>query len=218
MKIRRGRAARGIHAAFGRLGPIIGALLGSIVVLALAGCTPSASVPPTVAIESLGPGGVGPPASLAPGATPLVRIDTSLLAILPSDVDGLSVLESTEAEADAQANGSLASLSDGVAGALAIDPGTADFVLVDVVRLRTGVFDDSKFGTWRDTFDAGVCLDSGVIGHAQSTIGGRTVYVGTCGNGFHTYHTWIQDKNLLVSASSGGSRNLGEVLFANLKP
>jgi hypothetical protein len=209
---RRGRAAHG------PFGPLIGALLCALVVLAVVGCTPAESVPPSVAVESLGPGGIGPPVTLAPGATPLVRIDASLLAILPTDVDGLSVLESTEAEADAQANGSLASLSDGVAGALAIDPGTADFVLVDVVRLRAGVFDDSKFRTWRDTFDAGVCLDSGVIGHAQSTIGGRMVYVGTCGNGFHTYHTWIQDKNLLVSASSGGSRNLGEVLFANLKP
>jgi hypothetical protein len=186
--------------------------------LALGGCTPGDSTAPSIAIQSVGPGGIGPPVTLPPGATPLVHIDASLLAVLPTEVDGLSVLESTEAEADAQANGSLASLSDGVVGALAIDPGTGDFVLVDVVRLRTGAMDDTTFRSWRDTFDAGVCVDSGVTGNAESTIGGRTVEVGTCGNGFHTYHAWIQDKGLLVSASTGGTRQLGQLLFENLKP
>lgn len=194
------------------------AVLAALGAFALAGCTPASSTAPSVAIPSIGPGGIGPPVTLAPGATPLVRIDASLLAVLPTEVDGLSVLESTEAEADAQANGSLASLSDGVAGALAIDPGTGDFVLVDVVRLRSGAMDDAKFRSWRDSFDAGVCVDSGVTGNAESTIGGRTVEVGTCGNGFHTYHAWIRDKGLLLSASTGGKRQLGQLLFENLKP
>jgi hypothetical protein len=194
------------------------AAIAALLALALGGCTPGSSTGPSIAIQSLGPGGLGPPVTLAPGATPLVHIDASLLAVLPTEVDGLSVLESTEAEADAQANGSLASLSDGVVGALAIDPGTGDFVLVDVVRLRTGAMDDTTFRSWRDTFDAGVCVDSGVTGNAESTIGGRTVEVGTCGNGFHTYHAWIQDKGLLLSASTGGTRQLGQHLFENLKP
>jgi hypothetical protein len=189
------------------------------VTAAIAACSSGPTAAPTAgAISTIGPGGIGPPVTLAPGATPLVPVDPSLLGVLPTDVDGLSVLESSEAEIDAQANGSLASLSDGVAGALAIDPLTSDFVLVDVVRLRPGRMSDAVFQSWRDTFDAGVCLDTGVIGSAQATISGRTVYVGTCGNGFRTYHTWIQDKNLLLSASAGGKRGLGLTLFQTLRP
>jgi len=196
---------------------LFGLVAAGALVLALVGCNPADSTAPSLAIATVGPGGVGPPVTLEPGATPLVHVDASLLGVLPAEVDGLSLIESTEAELDAQSNGSLASLSAGIAGALAIDPGTGDFVLVDVVRLRPGIFDDTTFRNWRDTFDAGVCLDSGVTGHGQSTIGGRTVFVGTCGNALHTYHAWIPDKNLLVTASAGGSRNLGELLFANLK-
>lgn len=188
----------------------VGAYLGSR--------APAPSAQPSVPIATIGPGGIGPPVTLPPGATPLVRIDTSLLAVLPQEVDGLSVLESTQAEAAAQANGSLASLSDGVVGALAIDPGTADFVIADVVRLRANAMSDDVFAAWRDTFDKGVCGDSGVIGRAQAQIGGRTVFVGTCGNAFHTYHTWIPDRNLLVTASAGGKRDLGRLLFEALNP
>lgn len=192
-------------------------VLAAVAALVLGACGPGPTSGPS-SVATTGPGGVGPPVTLPPGATPLVRIDTSLLAVLPEEVGGLSVLESAEAEGDAQANGSLASLSDGVAGALAIDPGTADFVLADVVRLRANAMSDAVFQAWRDTFDKGVCLDSGVIGRAQARIGGRTVFVGTCGNGFRTYHTWIQDKNLLVTASAGGKRELGRLLFEALRP
>jgi hypothetical protein len=183
----------------------------------LAACAPVQTGGPSLPIAT-GPGGVGPPVTLAPGATPLVRIDPSLLAVLPDEVDGLSVLESADAEIDMQANGSLASLSDGVVGALAVDPGTADLVLADVVRLRSGAMTDAVFQGWRDTFDAGACGESGVIGRAQAQIGGRTVFVGTCGNGLRTYHTWIPDKNLLVSASAAGKRELGRLLFEALTP
>ncbi|HEY2916315.1 MAG TPA: hypothetical protein VGI98_03775, partial [Candidatus Limnocylindrales bacterium] len=184
-------------------------------------CSPSVTGGPSSApSDSVGPGGVGPPATLTPDATPLVRIDPSLLAVLPQEVDGLSVLENSEAEADAQANGTLATLSDGVVGALAIDPATADFVLADVVRLRAGAMNDAVFTAWRDSFDSGVCGQNGVVGHAQQTMRVGTVYVGTCGgqNPFHTYHVWIAARNLLVSASAGGKRELGSLLFQSLTP
>ena len=192
-----------------------------LLALVAAACvTPVSPGPSAGGPEPTGPGGVGPPATLTPGPTPLVRIDPTLLAVLPQEVDSLSVLENSEAEADAQTNGTLATLSDGVAGALAIDPGTADFVLVDVVRLRAGAMNDAVFSAWRDSFDAGVCGQNGVVGHAQQTMGAGTVYVGTCGgqNPFHTYHVWIAAKNLLVSASAGGKRELGSLLVQELKP
>ncbi len=164
------------------------------------------------------PSSLGPPASLPPGATPLVRIDPTLLTVLPKDVDGLSVLESSEGDADASSNASLAMLADAAVGGLAIDPASGDFVLALVVRLRPGVMDDAGFRSWRDAYDGGVCGGTGVSGNAETTIAGRQVFVGTCGNGLHTYHTWIAAKNLLVSASSGGTRNLGVTLFENLQP
>ena len=189
------------------------------VVLVAACVTPAGSSSPSVgAAPSLGPGGVGPPATLAPGATPLVHVDPSLLSVLPQEVDGLSVLENRETEADMQVNGTLATLSEGVAGALAIDPATVDFVLVDVVRVKASAMTDAVFSAWRDSFDAGVCADAGVTGHAQQTMGSTTVYVGTCANGLHTYHAWIKAKNLLISASAGGKRELGPLLFQNLTP
>jgi hypothetical protein len=205
------RSARPTRGGLAMLVPV-----ALVVVAVLVGaCNPAVSPGPAA---TLTPGSLGPPVSLPPGATPLVRIDPNLLAVLPETVGDLSVLESSEAEGDAQANGSLASLSDGIVGALAIDPGTSDFVIALVVRLRAGALDDAGFRDWRDSYDAGVCGDQGVTGNAQAQIGGRTVYVGTCGNGFHTYFTWIQDRNLLISASSGGTRNLGQALFENLRP
>jgi hypothetical protein len=176
--------------------------------------------PPGPESSGVVPGSLGPPASLSPGATPLVRIDRSLLAVLPATVDGHSVLESSEGDADASTNSSLARIADSAVGALAIDPGPGDFVLALVVRLKPDVLDDAGFRNWRDNYDAGACSATGVSGHAQSQIGGRTVYVATCGGNapIHTYHTWIAASGLLISAASGGSRDLGELLFESLRP
>lgn len=189
--------------------------------LALAACgtaTPGASGSAGTTPTLLPPGTLGPPASANPGPTPLVRIDPALLAVLPDSVGGQSVLESSEGDADASTNASLARIAESAVGALAIDPGPGDFVLALVVRLQPDALDDSGFRNWRDNYDVGVCSGSGVAGHAESQIGGRTVYVATCGNGLHTYHVWIPASRLLVSASSGGSANFGEQLFGALKP
>ena len=190
------------------------------VALAVAGCgSPAPSASGSASVPSqLAPGSLGPPASIGPGATPLVRIDPALLAVLPPAVGGQVVLESGEGDADASTNASLALVAESAVGALAIDPGPGDFVLALVVRLKPGAIDDAGFRSWRDNFDNGVCGGTGIAGHAQSQIGGRTVYVATCGNGLHTYHTWIPDSRLLVSASSGGSKGFGELLYGALRP
>lgn len=205
-----------------RLGARLALAGVALLTASLAGCSsPAASGTPgpiaTTGAASVAPTPLGPPATAVPGATPLVRIDPALLQVLPDSVDGLSVNESTETDADATTNGSLASLGDSAAGGIAVDPAQGDFVIALVVHLRANALTDQAFQSWRDTYDQGVCAGSGVIGKAQSDIGGRTVYVGTCGNGFHTYYTWIPEKQLLISASSAGSRRLGELLFANLR-
>ncbi len=183
------------------------------------GATPAASAGSSPGATALAPGSLGPPASAAPGATPLVPIDPSLLALLPTSVGGQSVLESSEGDADASTNASLALIAQSAVGALAIDPGSGDFVLAFVVRLKPGSLDDAGFRSWRDNYDLGVCGGNGVSGHAESSIGGRSVFVATCGgnDGLHTYHAWIADQNLLISASSGGTRGFGELLFGSLR-
>jgi hypothetical protein len=187
------------------------------------GCGPASTPGPPSSGSPSGspddlPASLGPPVTVGPAATSLVRIDPSLLAVLPTSVDGLSVLESSEGDADAASNASLARIADAAVGALAIDPGSGDFVFPLVVQLKPSAFDDAAFRNWRDSYDAGVCAGSGVVGHAESEIGGRTVFVGTCANELHTYHAWIADRAILVSASAGGGRLLGEALFANLRP
>jgi hypothetical protein len=138
--------------------------------------------------------------------------------VLPRTVGGQSVLESSDGDADASTNAALALIAESAVGALAIELGPGDFVLAIVVRLKPDALDDAGFRNWRDEYDTGVCAGTGIAGHAQSQIGGRTVYVATCGNGLHTYHAWIPGSRILVSASSGGSRDFGQLLFGELKP
>ncbi len=53
---------------------------------------------------------------------------------------------------------------------------------------------------------------------AETQLGGRTVYVGTCAGGLHTYHTWIGERGLLVSAFALGGKGYGEQLMEGLRP
>ncbi|MEO7664523.1 MAG: hypothetical protein ABIV26_05300, partial [Candidatus Limnocylindrales bacterium] len=65
----------------------------------------------------------------------------------------------------------------------------------------------------------GACSQaSGVAGHAEAQIDGRTVYIGTCGGGVRTYHAWLAPDGVMVSASAVGDRRLGERLVENLSP
>jgi hypothetical protein len=87
------------------------------------------------------------------------------------------------------------------------------------VKLRLGALTDSKFRDWRDSYDEGTCGGaSAVVGHAETLIAGRSVFIGTCSGGLRTYHVWIREKDLLISVSSLGPRKLGELLLAELKP
>jgi hypothetical protein len=146
-------------------------------------------------------------------------VDTTLLGVLPAAVDGVPVTESTDGETDALANTQLPSIASALAAGLAVDSASGDFVYAVVVRLLPGGFGDAGFRGWRDSYDEGACSGAGgVVGHAQAQIAGRTVYIGTCDAGVRTYHAWIEDKNLLVSASAAGDRRFGELLMRDLRP
>jgi hypothetical protein len=194
------------------------ALPAALLVALLAGCSasPGGSQPPVTPLASPA-ATVGAPATATAG--PALYVDTSLLAILPTDVGGMPFVESAEGESDAMASTVLPTLASAVASAVAVDTSTEDLVYVLIVRLQPGALDDSSFRDWRDSFDEGACGGAtSVVGHAQAPIGGRTTYIGTCATGLRTYHVWLQDHDLLISASSTGSQKFGELLVGGLRP
>ena len=57
----------------------------------------------------------------------------------------------------------------------------------------------------------------GLTMYGQMTAG-SWIYIGTCDAGVRTYHTWIEGKDLLVSASAAGDQRFGERLMTDLRP
>ncbi|MEO8469003.1 MAG: hypothetical protein ABI573_04980 [Chloroflexota bacterium] len=188
--------------------------------IALAACGPAPSVAPT---RTDAP--IASPTQHLPTGTPSVEpsssvaIDASLLAILPARVDGIEVVESPEAEIAALAGPELAAVGSAMAAGIAVDATSGQFVYAVVVRLEPGAVTDAVFRDWRDSYDEGACSQAaGVTGKAEAQIGGRTVYIGSCGGGVLTYHVWLADQGILISASAVGDRRLGEALMGNLRP
>lgn len=210
-----------------RLGRVI-AILAATLSITLAGCGDAASPSPATttspspsAAATAAP--TGTPAGTATSAPPgspgtTVTVDPSLLAVLPATVGGLAVTENADGESSAMGDPEVGKVASAVVAALAVDAPTGQFVFAVVVRLRPGALDDAGFRDWRDSFDQGACSQAGsVSGNAQTEINGRTVYIGTCTGGVRTYHVWIPDQELLVSASSVGDLRLGEKLMDGLR-
>ena len=195
------------------------ALAGLALAVALGACSATQpSAPPDSTPTDFGT----PPtddSSPGPSDSATITIDPELLRVLPSKVDGLAVEESPEGDESAQTEPALAKLATSAVGAVAVDTGTTDLAYALVVKLRLGALTDSKFRDWRDSYDEGTCGGaSAVVGHAETLIAGRSVFIGTCSGGLRTYHVWIREKDLLISVSSLGPRKLGELLLAELKP
>jgi hypothetical protein len=156
-------------------------------------------------------------ASPAPAQSTLVEIDPGLLDLLPDSVAGLALEGSPEAAAESASSAALAQSADSIAVAIAADPASGSFVVTSVVKLQSDVFDDEFFRDWRDSFDEGVCAQAGgVSGNAQAELGGRTVYIGSCAGGVHTYHTHLEDQDVIVSVNAVGEGRLGEELMETL--
>jgi hypothetical protein len=145
-----------------------------------------------------------------------VPIDPSLLEVLPSMVAGLPVTAADPSGAD---DPGLVQTVERMAQGVVIDPATGDFAYASVIVLEPGVFDEAFYRSWRDSFDEGACSQAGgVSGHAQTTIAGRTVFVGRCTGGVLTYHVRLDRPDAIVSVSSLGASRLGEQLLAGLRP
>jgi hypothetical protein len=196
-----------------------GLALGVVLVLVLVACGSTVESPrPRAALDATPAASATADPTLTPGIDTAVAIDPSLLAILPVSVDGLEVVENPAGEAAALGDPLLAKVGSAIAAGFAIDPGSGDFVYAIVIRFLPDTMDAASFADFRATFDEGACSQAdGVARSAETQIGGRTVYIGTCAGGLRTYHVWLEDRGVLISASAVGERRLGELLVRNLR-
>jgi hypothetical protein len=197
-----------------------GITLAILLCASLAACAPGAP-------SASAPAGTLTPVATAPAATPTptasgstsgVAVDASLLGLLPPEVNGFAVTESSEAETSAAQSSELSPLATAFAAGLAADPAGGNWAFGVVVALRPGAMSDATFRAWRDSYDEGACSQAGgVAGHAETEIGGRIAYITACGGGVHIYHVWLQARQRLVSVSSVGERRFGERLIAGIR-
>lgn len=178
-----------------------------------AGASPAGSDAPG-AEESPAPGESDATESLAAG---LIPVDPTLLDLLPATVNGVAL--DPEPDPEGADDPALVGSVDRLAQAILVDPASSDFVVISVIALRPGVFDQAFFRSWRDSFDEGACSQSdGLAGHAQAVIAGRTVFIGRCTGGVTTYHTWLSSQDAIVSVSELLDTRLGEQVMAGLRP
>jgi hypothetical protein len=160
-------------------------------------------------------------ASLAPSAapSPLVPIDTGLLAALPAMIGGQPVNEVPEIEAELASDPSLAQSASSLAVALGIDSASGDFAYVAVIQLKPLVFSNAFYSSWRQSYDQSACTQSsGLKSTGTTTIAGRQVFVGTCVGGALTYHVHLPAPDRLISITSAGEAHFGELVLQALRP
>ena len=209
--------------------PILRVLVALVLPVAiLAACTGDSAETPTPRALASGAGAtaaIQPPTSFGPPPSPTppdetspIVLDPTLLAYLPEAVDGIAVIEDVDEAAVALSDPALPRIASAVDGAVAVDVGNGNLVYAWIVHLRPGVFTDGDYRQWRDSYDEGACAPAGgVVGRAEATIGGRQAFVTSCVAGLHTYHVWLKDQDILISASSIGEGRFGEKLVEGLR-
>ena len=200
----------------------IGTGLAVLTIVALAGCAPTAPVSPTVAIPTptaspvaSAPSTPSPsPASVTAGG----RVDATLLDVLPRDIDGQPLRPDDESAAAIE---NLPADVEALAIGLYIRPGSSvadDFAIVNVARLRSGVFEEGWFRSWRDTYDRGACEVAGGVapGSTEAEIGGHATHIESCQGGVHLYHVHLADPDRVISITAAGEGRFGERVVAGL--
>ena len=167
-------------------------------------------IPPTTA----GP----PPSPTPPDSATAVVLDSTLLEILPADIDGVPVEESLDEAATALANPAVGRFASAVDAAVAVDTARGNLVYAVIARLRPDTLTAGTYLQWRDSYDDGACAAAGgIVGRAEAQIDARTVYVTSCVAGLRTYHLWLDEQDILISASSVGEDRFGEKLMDGLR-
>jgi hypothetical protein len=165
------------------------------------------------------PASFGPPPSPSPpDDTAPLTLDGALLEFLPAEVAGVPVTEDLDIASEALSDPTLVRVATAVDAGVAVDAGSGNLVSAWVVRLRRDAFADTDFRQWRDAYDEGACQAAGgVVGRAEATIGGRQAFVTSCAAGLRTYHVWLDEDGILISASSIGEGRFGEKLLEGLR-
>lgn len=215
-----------------RLGPRIFAApaLGVGLLVALAACGPSPPSSSTVASpgpQSIGPIGP-PPGGRASPTAPVagVSVDPGLLRFVPSGGHGIDLTFDADTTSSVAGDpGLAASISSLAIGLYSRRPAGAsaapsdDLVIVNVANLRDPAADDAWFRDWRDSYDLAACANAGgVVRHAETTLGGKTFFVGSCAAGSFTYHVRLPDVGIVVSLTSIGPGRLGEEIVRLMAP
>jgi hypothetical protein len=173
-----------------------------------------ASAAPVAPGSAAGSGGLAACTMPAGAAAPV--LDASLMAILPSSVAGVAVTQEPSSFGEAVTDPCFAANVDRAVFPIAI--AGSDLASGVVAHLRPGVYSDAFYSDWRATYDNGACAQSsGVIAEADETLGGRTIYVATCGGGLRVYHVYLADKGVIVSLLCTGSKVLGEQIMGQLR-
>jgi hypothetical protein len=203
-------------------GLTIGIGLALLTIAALAGCAPTAPASPTVAIPTPTASPVAsapstPSPSLA-SVTASGRVDPTLLDVLPRDIDGQPLRPDDESAAAIE---NLPADVEALAIGLYVRPGSAiadDFAIVSVARLRSGVFEEGWFRSWRDTYDRGACEVAGGVapGSTEAEIGGHATHIESCQGGVHLYHVRLADPDRVISITAAGEGRFGERVVAGL--
>jgi hypothetical protein len=203
------------------------AAVAAVGLVAVVGCTPPApsATTPSISAPTASPAAsanspVDSPTTPSSSAA-TVAVDPALLDLLPADVSGQALLPDAETAAEIAATGELARDIEAIAVGLYVQPGASsadDLAIVNVVRLRPGLFDDGWFRSWRTTYDEGACQVAGgvVPGGAETLIGDHPTHIGSCVGGVHTYHVHLEDPDRVVSITATGEGRFGEQVVAGL--
>jgi hypothetical protein len=138
------------------------------------------------------------------------------MSILPTAVAGVAVTQEPDSFSQAIADRCFVANVDRAVFPIAVSGG--DLASGVVAHLRPGVYSDAFFADWRSSYDDGACAQSsGVAATADQTLGGRTIYVTTCGGGLRVYHAYLPGAGVIVSLFSTGPNRLGEQVMARLE-
>jgi hypothetical protein len=197
--------------------------VGAFIAMTLALASSPAPAPTSLAtpfgsVGSLPAAVTGTPGVSAAGATGSVPVDPSLLSVLPARVAGLPLTPDPDTASRVAADPSHAGDLTALAVAVAVDAGSGDLAVASVVRVLPGVYSAAYFDDWRATFDAGACSQSGGTGQTtEATIAGHDTFIGHCLGGLVTYHVHLADGDRIVSISSVGTRQLGQLIVEGLR-
>jgi hypothetical protein len=145
----------------------------------------------------------------------------TLLDVLPDEVEGQALRPDPETAKEIAMTPDLSIDAEAIAVGLYVGPGTStadDVAIVNVVRLRAGVFGDAWFRSWRSTYDEGACQVAGGVspGTVNSEIAGHETHIGTCQGGVHTYHVHLVGPDRVISITAVGEGRFGERVVAGL--